>query len=831
MIETLASGHGAEGTAEPGDRHAARGGPEVLHMVGSAHLDHVWLWRWQEGYQEARATFASAADRLDEYPEFIFTADSMAYFAMVEESDPDLFDRIRERVAQGRCEPIGGWWVEPDCNLPSGESFVRQGLYGQRWLHERFGRLARVGSNFDPFGHAGVLPQILRGQRMDGYVFMRPGPHEKHLPDEIFRWRSADGSGVLAYRIPHEYRSAGDTTERHVTWVLEKVPSGHRELMCFYGVGNHGGGPTKANIESIREIDGTNGIHLRHSTPPAFFETVRQSGVDVPEMDGELQFHAVGCYSAHSGIKAAHRRAENALLEAEKWCVVASAVTGARYPAEELTGSWKLLLLNQFHDILGGTSLREACDDAVRDLGSVTAGAERVANYARQQLSRRIEIAHEPRYQPVVVFNPHPWPVRAAAEVELEARSDAEVIDETGAAVPTQRVRADAVVTVRRRFAFPVELPPLGYRTYRLRWASDAPLPAPQGEPVLENRYLRAEVDAGSGVLRSLVHKGSGTDVLAGGPHAVVYHDPSDTWSHGVSGYDQVAGTFEPASVRLLENGPVRDRVRVRSEYGSSVLIEDYVLDRELDRLRVDVTLDWRERHALLKLRFPTVLAEPVATYETPYGHEVRAVDGREVPMQSFADVSGLLPSGARAGLTVVNDGKYSADARDGDLGLTVARSPVYAWHDPAIPEDGFDYDYLDQGVQRFSYWLVPHAGPVALPAAVRAGLEMNQPPVVQLETFHPGTLPPSAGFAAEGGGSVVVTACKQAEDSGEVVVRARETAGLPAVLHLELPMLDGRIVTAEFGPYEIATLLVPDDARRPVRRVDLLEWPGSDGE
>ena len=170
----------------------------TLHLVGNSHIDPVWLWQWPEGLQEVRATFRSALDRMTEYPEFIFTSDSAAYYEWIEEIDPDMFEEIRERVAEGRWEIVGGWWVEPDCNLPSGESFVRQALFSQRFFLERFGRIATVGYNVDPFGHNAMLPQLLKRAGMDSYVFMRPGPHEYRLPGPIFWWRSPDGSRVLA---------------------------------------------------------------------------------------------------------------------------------------------------------------------------------------------------------------------------------------------------------------------------------------------------------------------------------------------------------------------------------------------------------------------------------------------------------------------------------------------------------------------------------------------------------------------------------------------------------------------------------------------------------
>ncbi|MDX6398469.1 MAG: alpha-mannosidase, partial [Gaiellaceae bacterium] len=185
-------------------------------MIGNAHIDPVWLWQWPEGYQEVRATFQSAIDRMDEYPDFVFTCDSILFFEWVEESDPELFEQIRARIEEGRFQVVGGWWVEPDCNIPAGESFVRHALYGQRYLREKFGIIATTGANLDSFGHNASIPQILRKSGVDSYVFLRPGPSEKTLESPIFWWESPDGSRVLAYRIPHEYCAPKDDLGEHV---------------------------------------------------------------------------------------------------------------------------------------------------------------------------------------------------------------------------------------------------------------------------------------------------------------------------------------------------------------------------------------------------------------------------------------------------------------------------------------------------------------------------------------------------------------------------------------------------------------------------------------
>ncbi len=810
----------------------------LLHMIGNAHIDPVWLWQWQEGYQEVRATFRSVIERMEEYPEFCFTCDSIAYYAWVEESDPELFEAIRRRVTEGRWEVVGGWWVEPDCNLPSGESFARQALYAQRWLAERFGRIATVGCNVDPFGHSAMLPQLLRKAGMDSYLFMRPGPHELALPGPAFWWQAPDGSRVLAYRIPHHYASRGLDLADHVAGTLAQRPPGWPELACFYGVGNHGGGPTRANLDSIRRLSAEGPARLECGTARRFLDRLLgEQASELPVVTGELQHHAVGCYAAHSGVKRWNRRAERLLLAAERWAAVARVVAGVPYPRDELGQAWRQVLFNQFHDLLGGTAIEPAYEDARDQLGEAASSAGRVANRAVQALSRRIGIEPEPSMAPVVVFNPLPWPVRSDVEVEVGAVAAPDrLADEAGRPVPMQATRPYATAPDRRRLVFPAELPPLGYATYRLYHDGGALRGGGAGDSasadavVLESSRLRVVVDRRTGWLASLVAKATGAELAPSGPqaHAVVMADGTDTWSHGALAYRERAGAFACESVRLLERGPVRSVVRATSRYGASTLTEDLVLGHHSGILEVRATLDWHERLALLKLRVPTALAEVTASYEIPYGHQQRPADGGEEPAQAWVDASGVLPDGRRAGLVLLNDGKYAFDVQAGCISMTAARSPVYAWHEPCELDPGEDYSYLDQGMQRFVYRLLTHRGDWRAAGVVRAAAELNQPPFTLLESCHPGPLPQRYSFASVTPGSVVVSVLKLTEDPGDdLVVRAYESAGRPARADIDLP-LAGRRITATFGPCEIRTFRVPRDPELPVIETDLLERPGA---
>jgi alpha-mannosidase len=794
-------------------------------MIGNAHIDPVWLWQWPEGYQEVRATFRSAIQRLDEYPEFVFTMDSSLFLAWVEESDPELFEQIRARVADGRFQVVGGWWIEPDCNIPGGESFVRQALYGQRYLKEKLGVTATTGANLDSFGHNATIPQILAKSGCDSYVFLRPGPKEKTLESPVFWWESPDGSRVLAYRIPHEYCAPKDDIGEHLEKAIESLPDEAEDWAVFYGVGNHGGGPTIANLEQIKSLNERDGeTRLEPSSLRRFFDGLASSNGRFPTLRGELQYHSRGCYTAHSGIKRWNRRAENLLQRAEKWSVVADALGLQRYPHDALTEAWKLLLFNQFHDTLAGTAIEPAYEDARDQIGHVSSIAANAFNAATQSIARAIAIEPEDEMRPVVVFNPHPWSLRSDVELEYTWTREQghHVVDDEGEAVPMQLTRPLTTMSaMRSRFVFPVDVPPLGYRVYRVRLGSVEGQPLACTVDRLENDHLLLEVDPTTGRIAKLVLKTTGADLAQrDARHAVVVEDRSDTWGHRVQRYDQELGEFECTSVKLLECGGVRAILRVESRFGSSTLREDYVLGADLPYVDVRVALDWREQLKLLKLRYPTSVEADAATYETPYGHLDRPASGDEEPGQSWVDVSG-----EGRGLTVINDAKYGYDVRGGDIGISAVRSPVWAWHDPRELDQDGDFEYMDQGRQTFLVRLVPHAGDWRAAGVPRLAAQLNQPPFALIETFHEGPLPQRSSFADDGGGDVVATVLKRGEDGdGALVVRAYETSGRARRARIGLPLVD-RTIDADFGAHEIKTFRVPRDADEPVQEVNLLEW------
>ncbi|MFB0547116.1 MAG: alpha-mannosidase, partial [Anaerolineae bacterium] len=699
----------------------------TVHMIGNAHIDHAWLWRWEETYEKVLATCRSALDRMKETPEFIFSFSSAVSYKWLQERAPQTFEEIRQRVAEGRWSIVGGWWLQPDCNIPCGESFVRQALYGKRYFQETFGVEVTVGYNVDSFGHAGTLPQILQKSGQPYYVFFRPDPeHEIQLESSIFWWESPDGSRVLACRPPLHYNTGPGDIEGRIWAAYLKTHPQLRDVLCFYGVGNHGGGPTVANIEAIQRLDARpDAPQVKFSTLDRFFQAVISHTTDFPGHRHGLQYHARGCYTAVSEVKRHNRQGENLLMTAEKFAALANSAYDHPYPHEALTKAWQNVLFNQFHDVLGGSSIPEVYEDA-RELYEE---AYRLAGGALNEALKALAVRIDTRGPgtALVVFNPLAWRRRSPVEVDMPWEGKAETlcfVDEQGAKIPIQLIPSP---NKRVRAVFLADLPPLGYRVYYAtdRGANAYPQISSQRELLtlsatptsLENAWWRLDIDPATGYLTRLYDKRHAVDVLAGpGDVPLVLDDPSDTWSHGVDAYREEIGRFGDARLELVEEGPVRAVLRIGSTFNRSSLEQDLILYRDLDHIDCRLSVDWHEKHRMLKLSFPCNIASPTATYEAPYGHIARVPNGDEEPGQQWIDVTGVtwdaggLPRSY--GLGLLNDCKYgfsvqgpgkseSADPL-ADIRLSVLRSPLYAFQEHGrLPWGPGKIDrYTDQGRQ-----------------------------------------------------------------------------------------------------------------------------------
>ncbi len=801
-----------------------------LYMIGNAHLDPVWLWNWQEGFQEVKATFRSALDRMKENDDFIFSCSSSAFYEWVEKNNPEMFEEIRDRITKGQWELVGGWFIQPDCNIPCGESFVRQGLYAQRYFLEKFGKMAKTGYNVDSFGHNGMLPQILQKSGMENYIFMRPMPLEKGLPARIFWWKSLDGSRVLAYRIPYEYCSTSKELDTAAGRLLCELEDGEDEMMMFYGVGNHGGGPTKENIKSIRELDARKGMpQMKMSSTGSFFDTMRDSKRNFPVVEGDLQHHASGCYSVMSKIKRDNRKAENLLLTAEKWSCVSKATEHQPYP-DEFTRGWKDVLFNQFHDILAGTCIESAYEDASFLHGEACAIGQRNLNYALQAISWDIDIDLDVTMKPIVVFNHHSFGGKMAVDLEIRGLSDDCFIlkDEKDKIIEAQRIESEATVNGQSRILFVADMPSMGYRTFKLYTKQEKASKYKEvsiDDTSIENKRYRLEFNPETGYLKSFYDKAEDLEILRReGARLCVMEDTGDTWSHNIFKFDKELGVMELVSMKILERGPVRSSMRVKYRYKDSYIVEDFRVYKELDFVEVKMKIDWREPRTIVKLKFPVNFNFRKPTYEIPYGYMEKSANGEEEPGQTWIDFTGEhFTAGKMYGLAIANTSKYSYSFDIDEMAVTLLKNSVFAHHDPKKLEEDGEYHYVDQGIQELTYTLVPHKNTWKESDIVQIAAVLNQKPSTIIETFHKGNLPMKQSFLEVDAKEILVSAMKEAEDGDGIIVRAYETMRHDTTCTIKLPFLE-RVIKTQFSPCEIKTFKIPYDKSAEVIEVNMLE-------
>lgn len=818
----------------------------TMHMIGCAHLDPVWLWPWTEGMSEIKSTFQAALDRLEEFPDFLFTCSGAAYYEWLEEAFPDLFAKIRHYVAQGRWIITGGQYVQPDLNIPCGEALARHSLYSQRYYLEKFGRLCDVGYNVDSFGHSGMLPQILRLSGMKGYIFSRPRPNENgDIPYE-FTWESADGSRVtgvrlLAYAGPARRGTACPELFQDRLRTRREMGS-DLPGTYFYGVGNHGGGPTIALLRELERIMQED-PQVIYSFPGKYISALEQH--TLPVWNQDLQVHAIGCYSAYLPVKQLNRQAETGLLSAEGLGVLAHQTLGSKMRTARLKDGWKRVMWNQFHDVICGCSIPQAYRDAAASYGYAQEIANEQANRALQQLTWNIDTlgddtlpcskdenwrlwGYGDKGTPLVIYNPMPFPVEMPVEA---AGLHREITDHQGDPVRIQTVRnavtsADEGWNHQYQTLFMAKLPPMGYATYWLKSGQSQVRTDRQLRCTaysLENAFLKVELHKESGGIAQLTCKETGKAYFSapGCTGIVIDEHHSDTWGHGLFAYRDAIGSFSLQTTEILEAGPVRARLRTTATYGNSCLRTDYILDRNARHLDIKQCITWNEQHKMLKLEFPVATHADTYTAEIPYGIIRRKADGTEKPLQRFLDVSG-----EGLGLCVVNDSTYGADVLGSTIRMTVLRSPKFADHNGAIDQQGNRDSYgefTEQGQRFVSFRLVPHQGDWRKVNPHRHAAIVNTPLHLVYETYHKGSLPQQLSGISIDRENVTAIALKEAEEGNAYILRLCEQQGADTTATISLPLID-RQWTADFGHYQIKTFRIPFDQAAPITEVNLLE-------
>lgn len=803
-----------------------------IHLIGNAHLDPIWLWRLREGRAEILQTFRSAADRLNEYEEFIFTCSSAAYYEWVEETDPELFEEIKRLVKRRKWVPVNGWRVQPDCNMPSAESFARQALYGQLYYYEKFGITCKTGYNVDSFGHNAMTPQLLVRGGMKYYVFMRPGTHENSaLPENLFWWESPDGSRVLTYRIPTGYGQSGaDAIRSSLSELGKRAEQTGYDAALFYGVGNHGGGPTKGDIELLLELAKNGSDELKFSSPDEYFESVCAKKLDLPVWRDELQRHASGCYSLNSMIKQLNRKAENRLVSAEKWNVAAALTAGLKNAVKPIGDAWKEVCFNQFHDVLGGCSIREAYDDVRDSMGYALKIAADEENKALIRLTERIDTwlegvsdavsanerhyCRNPKYpRPVVVFNPLSFEVETPVRTYNPAKR---VVDCEGNDAIFQNVRSSRSNDTHQDVVFLSKLPPFGYAVYWI-WDVDsieyAGYAGPKtevsaGEAFMENEYLKIRFDEKTGGISSMTTKIDGREYVGGEfcVPTVIDNSKPDAWAHGIFKFDKEIGKMKLASIETVESGPARAVIRVKFVFGRSYLTLDYILAASSRYLRVKCRALWREPLTMLKTAVTVAGENPVSTYEIPGGFIKRPCEGKEDSALEWGDITAG-GEADRAGVSIISDSKYSYDCPGNSLRLTLLRNSIFADHYSYRP--AADFSYTDEGLHRFELAVYPHTGEAEDSGVQRIAASFNSRPVPIPAGYRKGSEPLRKSFLTVSRPNVSLSALKFCEDgSGDVIMRLNETDGKSVRAFVVCDAANAGFY-ADFGKFEIKTFRI----------------------
>jgi alpha-mannosidase len=680
----------------------------LVHMIGNAHIDPVWLWPWQSGADEALATMASAADRCDEYPEFVFTRGEAWVYQQAEKIRPDLFARIRQLVERGQWHITGGQFLQPDLNLPTEVGLRRQIVHGQRYFRDRFGVTPTVGYNVDSFGHTASLPDILADYGYTGYVFRRPEHHQVSLPANTFVWQGVSGGELVAFRINPGYVANFAELTGQVEIAIESADPELGHTMCFYGVGNHGGGPSKAMIEWIiahrRSFDGH---ELIFSTPQAFIDAVAEKRDRLPRVATELQHTFPGCYSVMHDIKCMQRHGERLLDQAEQAVAAFAADETERQEwLARLDKAWDDLLFTQFHDIVTGTSIPSAWGSVHALQGRARITGEEVLYEATRRWSYRM--LPKVNEHTIVVINTGCHPSRGFVEAEPYLDFDdwggRWLSDENGNPVAFQEIQPEAYQMIPR-LLFPAGIAARAARRFHVRDGPSPPLAAGNGvveaaPGMLSNGLLTVQL--GSGGIAGM--RCGATDLLGrGGIGLHLRRDTSDTWTFHTDRWDEpVEANLVDASWHVEEAGPLRGRARLDGRIGHTRVQWTVSLYRGEPRVHLDLEVNFDERFRLLQMPIDLAATPSRWTDGIAGAHVDRQASRSEWPFLGWSRLRvGHLDIG------LVTDDVYSHSVDGRTWQPTLLRSPKMAWGGgrPATYA-GRDH-HTDQGVHRFAIALV----------------------------------------------------------------------------------------------------------------------------
>ncbi|HUV04951.1 MAG TPA: glycoside hydrolase family 38 C-terminal domain-containing protein [Armatimonadota bacterium] len=771
----------------------------TLHLVGHAHIDMNWLWLWPETVDVCKNTFSTMLKIMAEYPEFRFSQSQASAYLPIEEQYPELFAKIQEAVKSGQWEITAGTWTEGDMNMVSGEAIVRQVLYANRYFKEKFNVEPVVCWEPDTFGHAWTVPQILAKSGLKYYFFTRCGKGE-----QTFWWEAPDGSRVLACHRG----SYGEVIGRNImNSALDQAEHyGVRDGMVVYGVGDHGGGPTREHIRKALELQKRLDYPtVKFDTAEGFFKSLLAQKKDFPVIRDELNFIFEGCYTTHADIKKMNRVSENLLPAAEMFSALAGRY-GFTYPHTGFVQAWRNTCFNQFHDIFDGSAIHGSYDYS-RELFDKAYGiGEDALSGSMSTIAENVDTNGDG--MPVVVFNPLSWKrtdvvrIGVPASIVVADLPDGlqgkaiRAVDARGREMPADVIGDQVIFTAK-------DVPPLGYKVFYLSRKPASPSHSAQAADTIENEFFIVRVDPASGTVAGIYDKRARREVLAHGQKAdvlqLLFESPHwmSAWKLGWNG--RVEELLSASSVEKVADGPCASTIRVKHEYNKSTFSQDITLYAGVPRIDFKLTADWYEQgdketdFPMLKVAFPVNVTDGKATFEIPFGSIERPANGNEVPAQKWIDLSA-----GDYGVGLLNDCKYGHDVS----GTTMRLSLLRCSYDPDPKPD--------QGRHEIVYSLYPHTGDWRKADTVRRGYELNNPLVAVLATKHAGRLPKEHSFIRVEPSNLVVTALKRAEDSGDLILRFYESQGKRGAARIRFGMGVKSVCEADLMERPLNRLPIP---------------------
>ncbi len=794
----------------------------AIRAIGQSHIDIAWLWPLKETIRKGSRTLSSVCTLLEEYSEFEFAQSQPQLFSFLKEYQPKVYERVKQKVAEGRFEIIGGMWVEPDLNIPSGESLVRQLLYGKKFFKDEFGVEPRVEWLPDTFGYCASLPQILKKAGTDYFMTTKLNWNDTNrFPNDLFYWEGIDGTRILSYL----HTVLGQNTEPKdikSTWENYNQKNEYPERMLVYGYGDGGGGVTREMIEYVERSGNLPGLpDVKFDKVHDFFDRIKSKNPNLPTWYGDLylELHR-GTYTTHAKTKKNNRKAESLYRELEIWNSFAHMALDKAYPMEEINKGWKLIMLNQFHDIVPGTSISPVYDLSEKQYQEIHESGTKLREKAIQSI---IESIHtEGPGEPIIVLNSLSWArnemITITGGKELLTKK---VIDETGHSYKTDTiVNDDESVTLN---AYIASIPEMGYKTVWLEDADQQEIAfSKEFDHYWETPVYKIEFNE-KGWISRLYDKEAGKEIIKAGEYGnelQLFDDlPTDWDAWDIDPHFEKQRTFSPELMiaKVIYKGNVSDKLKFMWQVNESLVTQEITFYHFSKKIDFNTTVDWKEDHKLLKVAFPVNIYSSKATYEIPFGSIERATHNNtsweqaqyEVCGQRWADLSE-----GNYGVSLLNDCKYGYDIKGNKIRLSLLRAPK--WPDPQA----------DRMKHEFSYSLFPHTGDWRSGDTVKKGQELNSPIIAVETSAHSGDLPDSMSFIKTTSESVIVDSIKLAENKDGIVLRMYESKGsetsasfnfgqkikavnetnlLEQPIH-NLSMENGKLCL-KFHPYEINTI------------------------